>query len=257
MRAIIRYTLLTASRDWLFIGLFIASLVAIGISITLGSTALVEEFQMTMTYISGSVRLVLITGFILFVCFHVRRSFDNKEIELILSRPISRPNFILSYWLGFVILTLVTAIPILTLITLLNLSTLSQTGISSMLYWSASLVLEISLVVAFALVASLILHSAVSATLSTFGFYVMSRMMGFFIAAGDNTYGFGGGVWGTMGDLTLKTVSIVLPRLDMFGKSNWLVYGIEDASNIWLMQAIIYIPLLLAMAATDFQRKQF
>ena len=43
MQPIIRYILLTASRDWLFLGLMILIVIAAGISMFLGSTALSEQ----------------------------------------------------------------------------------------------------------------------------------------------------------------------------------------------------------------------
>ena len=98
MQPIIRYILLTASRDWLFLGLMILIVIAAGISMFLGSTALSEQSLMQVAYISGSARLILIIGMILFICFHIRRSFDNREIEFNLSRPISRSKFVLAYF---------------------------------------------------------------------------------------------------------------------------------------------------------------
>src|SRR5271169_3288627 len=93
----IRYILITALRDWLFIGLLVSILFASFISATLGSTALVEENEMTIAVAAGSSRLILMIGLIVFVCFHIRNAFDTKEIDVILSRPNTRSNLIISY----------------------------------------------------------------------------------------------------------------------------------------------------------------
>src|SRR5579884_3037807 len=118
----IRYILITALRDWLFIGLMISILLATAISATLGSTAFLEEKEMTITFASGSSRLILMVGLIVFVCFHIRNAFDTKEIDVILSRPISRSNLVIAYWLGFSFVALLQTIPVIAIIALIGVN---------------------------------------------------------------------------------------------------------------------------------------
>lgn len=255
MPTIIRYTLLTASRDLLFIGLCALIFIAYGFSVFVGNTALVEQQQMSLAYFAGSSRIILVTGLIVFVCFHVRRAFDNREVESILSKPVSRSGFVVSYWLGFAIMAVIAALPAIGIIAFLN--TPDLTGLA---YWSLSLILEISLVMAFALVSSLIMKSAVSAVMSTCAFYLISRLMGFFTIAMDNpTSLLGSSPFAAMLEMILKFISTILPRLDMFAKSEWLIYGVAGQNDLWIFpaQSVIYILLLLAMAIFDFKRKQF
>lgn len=263
MISIIRYTMITALRDFLFIGLLGLILVAMFISHFLGNTALVEQNQMTLSYMGSITRLILITGLILFVCFHVRRSFDNKEIEVILSKSISRTKFITSYWLAFAILSLIVTIPVTILI-----CGFAETNHSGLLFWSISLMLEGLMMVAFAMLSALIMNSAVTSALSSLGFYFISRMMGFFVATiynrpGQVTLSFDNFTWGNslnwLSEQILVLCSTLLPRLDLFGKTSWLIYGISDKKElvIFFLQSIIYIPLLLAVANFDFKRKQF
>jgi hypothetical protein len=256
--SIIRYTLLTAVRDLLFFGLFILVLCAIGVSFTLGGTALVEQEQMVLSYIAGSVRIILITGIVLFICFHVRRSFENKEIDLILSRPISRTSFMLSYWFGFTVLALMLTLPIIGVMAIITKS--DPMGLA---FWSFSLLCEIALISAFALVSSLIMQSAVTSALSTLGFYLLARMMGFFILTVKSMPASVSGdfeskiTW--LMEKGLQVVSVTFPRLDLFGKTSWLLYGLHDAPNLWIVpvQSLIFIPFLLSIAVFDFKRKQF
>lgn len=255
MKTIIRYTLLTARRDWLFIGLVMLVAMAYGLSVFTGSTALVEQSQMSIAYFAGSSRIVLLVGLIVFVCFHVRRLFDNREIEAMLSKPISRTEFVVAYWLGFVILAFVAVIPVIII-----MLTIFSPNMLGLLCWAASLVLEISLILAFALVSSLILRSAVSAVMASFAFYLISRLMGFFVAAFEQPASLlTGGLAGRLLGPFLKALSSVIPRLDLYAKSSWLIYGIEGQMDIWVfqLQSLIFIALLLAMAVFDFKRKQF
>lgn len=248
----VRYILITALRDWLFSGLFIAILVATAISVTLGSTAFIEEKEMTLAFASSSARLILMTGLIVFVCFHIRNAFDTKEIDVILSRPISRSNLVLSYWLGFGFVGLLLTIPVIALIALIGVG-----DFSGFVVWSSSILLEMGLVIALALFSAFTLRSAVSSVLGCMGFYVLSRMMAFFVFA-SNT-----GMFASTKFIVLKwilqAISTLLPRLDFFGKSEWLVYGSLNASDwqLYVVQALFFIPLLLIATMIDFRRKQF
>ncbi len=248
----IRYILITALRDRLFIGLLIGVLIATAISATLGSTAFIEEREMTITYASASARLILMVGMIVFVCFHIRSAFDTKEIDVILSRPISRTNLIISYWLGFSFVGLLLILPVVVIIAFIGAN-----NFSGFLGWSVSLLLEMTLVVVLALFAAFTMRSAVTAVLGCMGFYVLSRMMAFFVFTSDS------GIFNDPKFIVLrwllKAISTLLPRLDLFGKSEWLVYGFNSALEwqLYVSQALIFIPLLIAATMIDFKRKQF
>ena len=97
----IRYVLLTATRDRLFIGLLIGIVAAAYISSVLGSTAMLETEQMTIAFSAASARVIIMVGIIVFIGFHMRNAFDAREIDVLLSRPISRTTLVLSYWVGF------------------------------------------------------------------------------------------------------------------------------------------------------------
>jgi ABC-type transport system involved in multi-copper enzyme maturation permease subunit len=248
----IRYILITALRDWLFVGLLVGILVATSISATLGSTAFIEEKEMTLAFASSSARLILMTGLIVFVCFHIRNAFDTKEIDVILSRPISRSNLVLSYWLGFSLVGLLLTIPVIAIIAFIGVPNLS-----GFVGWAASVMLEMGLVVALALFAAFTMRSAVTSVLGCMGFYVLSRMMAFFVITSNS------GMFNEQKFIVLKwvlqAISTLLPRLDFFAKSEWLVYGFNSAQDcyVYVGQAVIFVPLLLAATMIDFRRKQF
>ncbi len=255
MNTTIRYVLLTALRDWLFIGIIGSLLVAGFISYFMGSTVLVEKNEIASSFTAGACRIVLVVGMIVFVCFHVRRAFENKEIDLMLSRPISREQFVFSYWLGFsVVATIIVSILTLFIISFYGYN---AAGLS---FWALTMELEILIAIAFAVFASIILKSAVSSVLLSFGFYIISRMIGFFSYVLDKNYSVDFLNFDFYAQKIIWVISYVLPRLDLFCQSKWLIYGVDHAEFNIIMpiaQAIIYIPLLLTFAAIDFKRKQF
>ena len=257
MKSILKYILLSGTRDRLYLGLFISLIVTFSLSIFLGSTALVEEQQMTTVYIGGLSRAVLVVGTILFVCLNINRAFENKEVEFILSKAISREQFILSYLAGFFIAVLLIIIPLV-----IAMLIVTQANIFGLLIWSLSLLSELMIMISFALLASLILKNSFSSIMATLGFYIISRLMGMFVMAinlpakvTSETFELSSRSFG----LVLKLLSVVFPRLDLFGQSEWLNYGVTDFSNlkIILFQSLIYIPLMIFMAFHDFKKKQF
>jgi ABC-type transport system involved in multi-copper enzyme maturation permease subunit len=253
MTPILKYILLTSLRDRLYLGLFVALVISFSISIFLGSTALIEKQQMITVYVAGSSRVVLTIGMILFVCLNVSRAFENKEVEFIISKPISRERFVLGYLLGFCAVAMLIMIPVL--IAIFALSSANKLGL---LIWSASLISELIIIISFALLASLILRNAFSAIFASFGFYILSRLMGFFLVAiniPQDLAQIKSHFFATM----LKIFSVFFPRLDLFGQSSWLNYGITDFGNLKIIfwQSLIYIPLMIFMAFHDFKKKQF
>lgn len=253
MSAILRYILITAIRDWLYIGVIIALLIAFAISTLIGSTAFAENNQFSIIYVAGSGRILFAIGIIIFICFNIRKSFDNKEVEFFLSKSISRSKYILSYILGFFLVSILALLPLILL-----LSIMPDINFVGLCYWSLSIILEALIFISFAILASFIFKSAVFSVLASFGFYVLARMMGFFVvnmAFSDNMYNIE-----SLSQLATKVISVIFPRLDLFAKSQWLIYG-ANISNfdllVILLQSIIYVPLMLFMCFYDFNKKQF
>lgn len=253
MKSLIKYLLLTSVRNRLYIGLFTLLTIAFAISLFLGSTALIEQEQMSAVYAAGSSRVILAIGMILFVCLNVHRSFENREVEFIISKPISREKFVLGYLFGFLFAGLLIIAPLI--VAILLLTAVNKIGL---LFWCLSLVAELVIVICFSLLASLILSNSFSAIMASFGFYILSRMMGLFLLAAKIPQNLAE-LQLNYSSTALKFLSVFFPRLDLFGQSSWLVNGVTDFFNlkVILWQSLIYIPLLIFMALRDFKCKQF
>lgn len=257
MKTLFKFILLTGLRDKLYLSLLIILTGVFGLSNLIGFSALSEEAQMQMTYFAFLSRIIITCGMILFICFYINKEFENREIDFILSKPISRTKFVLSYWLGFNIISLILLVPVALVMIFFN-----NPNILGLLWWIISVILEIMLVSTFAIVASLIIKSAVVSVLASFSFYFIGRMMGFFVYSISIPKNIGTTMtssWQDFAEVLLKLLSSVFPRLDLFGKSEWLVYGITNAKDIYIVsiQSAIYIPLMLFVAFYDFKKKQF
>lgn len=250
----IRYVLLTATRDRLFFGLLVGIVAAAYISGILGSTAMLEPEQMTLSFTAASARIIIMVGIIVFIGFHMRNAFDAKEIDVLLSRPISRTTLVLSYWLGFAAVATCLVLPTVAMLYFLNV--LNLTGY---FLWSLSLLLESWLVVSVALFASLTVRSGVGTVLASLAIYTLSRMMGFFVSTTKSGILFQQEEANIASTWLMKIISVVVPRLDFFAHSNWLIYGPKSYDDLYLflVQALVFIPLLIVAAVIDFKRKQF
>ena len=162
----------------------------------------------------------------------------------------------MSYWTSFNLISLILVIPVVIIMAIF-----SHPNLLGLLWWTISVILELMLVSTFAIVSSLILGSAVVSVLATFSFYFICRMMGFFVYSISlpKNVNVAVGTWTDFAESLLKILSSVFPRLDLFGKSEWLIYGINNNGEISLIliQSLIYISLMLCIAFYDFRKKQF
>lgn len=270
-RPLIRYVLLAAFRDRLMITL--CAMIAIGaaLGVFLGSAAMTEQSSFATVFGSGGGRFLGVIGIVLFCCFYIRKSFETKEVEFLLSRPISRMTFLLSHAAAFIILAVGIA-----LLVIASVYFSGKPNPAGALLWSISLVVEYVIVAISALFFSMVLSSASGSALATLGFYVLSRLMGILLGISkltqDNI------IFGILNNV-VELISVIVPRLDLMAQTTWLVYGVEGSAGLGFltkpgsyahtlvesmglygfigMQGIVFTALLLAATAFDFSRREF
>lgn len=114
---------------------------------------------------------------------------------------------------------------------------------------------------ALALFAALALESAIAAVMTGGAIYVLARLMPAFvdIANARTHVGAEETTFDIFARAALNLLSILMPRLDLFSQTGWLVHGLpaEGALRPVLVQAAIYLPLLLLAAMFDLRRKRF
>jgi hypothetical protein len=141
----------------------------------------------------------------------------------------------------------------------LLMSALSAKGIG-LVEWEASMVLESWIVAALALFCSMALESATAAVMVCLGFYLLGRTAQFFLAIAASGTGASENEGINVGSQgVMAVIATIMPRLDLFGQSRWLVYGPGGGwgVGILVLQAAIYIPLLLLATTRDLQVRRF
>ena len=249
---LIGYVITAAIRDKLIIGICVLLAAAVSLSVFLGSAAITEQDQFVAVFSAGSVRILNIVGLVLFIVFFIRRSFETRDIEFMLSRPVGRTQLVLSYAAGFSLIA--TLMGVISGLCIMALSPHLVSGGHAL--WILSLVVENVIMVNVALFFSMILTSAASCTFATFGFYVLARMMSQILGiidSGKNAVDL------KILEMIMQAISSVMPRLDLLTQTSWLVYGPDEniGPAFILMQGIIYSSLILLAALIDMRRRQF
>lgn len=249
---LVTYVLTAALRDKLLISLLVLLALGASLSVFMGSAAVVEQDRFAVVFAGGGLRLASVLGLVLFVVFFVRRSFENKDIEFLLSRPISRIQLLLSFSAAFSLLGLLMGVAIGIVLYILGPHLFGQ----GHLLWVASLMIENMIMVNAALFFSMFLSSAASAAMVTLTFYALARMMGQILGiidAGARLFEFG------PMSVAIEMISAVTPRLDLMAQTSWLVYGAGDEIGFGyvIVQGLVFSALIVLASLLDLVFRKF
>lgn len=255
LAATFRYVMLTAYRDRMAMAMFNAQIAVLAGSELVAASALTENQAAGLAVAGAMMRGVMTLGLITFISFHVRRMEETREIELILTRPISRSAFILAYFSAYSGLAL-----LLSLAAGLLLAAgygLWSTGLA---LWQASLILEALVVVALSLFCALSLRSATASVMAGAGLYLICRLGAYFRDISELHTGLlTQPAADRLARWAIEIVSALLPRLDLFGQGDWLVYGPGRNWGIGtlVMQAAAAVAVLLLATIRDVRARRF
>ena len=249
---IARYTALEAFRTryiWL-----VATLVLAGVSISLftGDLAITETRATQAAITAALLRFAAVLLVILFVITSVHRDFSDKSLELMLSLPLPRAGYYLGKLAGYALIAAVTAAPVCIL---MMFFAPAQAG----LIWGLSLLLELVLVCALSLLFAFAFKQITGAISAALLFYLLGRSIAAIqlMAHGPLTNQAKVSTQFTSG--LVDGLAYLLPDLDQFSRSAWLVYPTGDSAALLplLVQTIIYVTLLSGIALFDLYRKNF
>ncbi len=247
-----KYVLSAAVRDRLIIAMLIVMALGGALAVFLGTAAYIEKYQFVLVFSASGIRILTVLGLVLFCVFFIRRSFDNKDVDYLLSRPISRVSFIVSHAAAF---TLIAALLAAAGQIVVYFSAPVTFG-SWQLVWTLSLFFELMIMANAALFFSMVLPSASTSAMVVFGLYILSRTIGILLGIVSSGLAVSPMMKGLA--FVMKFVSTIIPRLDLMVQTNWLIYGVENIS-VWFIcaQGLIFSGVLIAAATVDLVRRQF
>jgi hypothetical protein len=245
-----RFTLLEAWRTrlpWLF--LIVLALI-FAAAYFVHQLAITESARMQIAFSAAASRMAAVFVLSLYIVTSVVREFNDKGLELTLSFELRRSEYIVGRLLGFIAIGVAMAL-------LAGVPQMIMAPLAAAVQWTTSLALELTIVAALSVFCILTFSQVMPAASFVAGFYLLSRaltairLISATETADDGTLSHQAITW------VIEGLALVLPALDRFTQSAWLV----DATPGWpavglcAVQAAIYTALLIAAAMFDFYRR--
>ena len=246
------YVLKAAVRDRLAWSIVGVTIVVVALSVFFGATAIIEQDSFVRSFSAFGFRLFGVVALVLFVINFVRRSFDSRDVEFLLSRPIGRVSFVLGHAGAFSLIAVLCALFLGGAVVALQLGQVHH----GVVMWWVSMAVEFIIMANVAMFFAFVVRSATACTMVVSAFYLLSRLMGEILGILAK-----GVAFEQMKILAyaMEFISIIIPRLDLMGQSKWLVYA--DAPEVSLLfllgQGIIFTSLVICATSVDMKRRQF
>ena len=252
-KPLVGYVSLAMRRDRIVHFLLFLMLAGFGISVILGSAAVIEKNAFSIAMAGTVLRMLAVLGIVVFISFFIRRLFETREIDYFLATPLTRPRIIGSISLAFIVFAILLSV----LIAVIMLFLIGSPGIG-WLVWSLSVVTELSITVMMAIFFSIVIRSATVATICCLGFYSLARMLGLMIGILDTKIEYTN-IFYVAINYIVKFISVVTPRFDLLSQSSWLVYNDIGSFAWWILPAqfIAFVILFFLCALYDFKKVQF
>lgn len=248
---IARYTVLEAWRNrfaLLMAGIVIAAVLA---SIFVRQQAITEADRMQAVFLASALRVAAVFVVAIYVLQGTLREFQDKVLELMLSLDLPRSNYLAGKFLGYAGVSICCA-----LIVALPLLLVADTA--DVLVWTYTLVLELWIIAAFALFCMTTFSQLLPAATFVLAFYLLARSITAIQLISESTLA-QPGLATDLGVVLADAIALVLPRLDTFTQTAWLIHAPVDALSMTAAtaQTAIYVVLLLAGAMFDLHRRNF
>jgi len=250
IRVIAAFAWLEAVRTrlpWVVFGIAFA---LFGASLFVRSLALTESAHIQSGFLAATLRFA--TVFV--VCLHVLgsmlREAQDRGTELLLSIDITRFEYLAGKALGYfgvaTGISLILALPIIVI-----------APFPAGLQWVTSLILESWIIVAAALFCVITFNQLMMAATFVFAFYLLARAMAAVVLISSASILTDGGSSQQMLAFGVKGLALLLPALDQFTRTPWLLEEPAPWSTLGrlTLEACVYVALLFAAALFDLYRK--
>lgn len=253
------YIFRIAIRNRIFMAIYMLLVLGAFLSAFLGKTMLVEQSQFSIIFFANFARLLINFGLIVFITINIYNLYNNKEMELILSKSISKTQFVLSYYFAIVMLAFALVIPLFLILEAVKILFAIPIHLKGIVIWSVSLFSEIVIISTFTFFISLFIRSYISTILISASFYVLCRLYGFFLNAINNPNSItnADALTLVMGKI-LKIIGIFFPRLDLLNQSEWLIYNqnIVEQYAIIVLNCFLSSFFILFLSVYEFNRRE-
>jgi hypothetical protein len=244
-----RLTLLEARRTAVGKAAVASIIMAASLALFVDRIVLTEQVRATVVTYAVIVRLGLVLVLGQAIIANTVRDLNEHIVDVFLALPLTRMQYVLGKWLGWiavaVTLGLCAALPLL-----------AFPGTPGRLVWAVSFAAETAVIVSLALLFALILGNIVTAMVAFCCVYLFARVGYLLVLLSINTGAVAGSLFDRFDARYLQLAGYLLPRMDRFAETSWLV-GAPIRFGPDLLQALIYIALLGTVANIELRRKQF
>ena len=248
--AIARFTALEAIRGrlaWLVAAFTITGCV---LAVFAGEVAITESRGFRSGLLGAWLRLCAVFTVGAWVVSSVVRESHDKGLDLLLSMPLPRTAYLAGKLAGYA------AVSVLT-VGVCGFAVAWFAPPPQAVLWAASLGLELLIVTAMSLLCVFTFSQVTWALGTVIGFYVLSRSMAALQLMAREPLVDSGSTAQQLAGILVDALSFVLPDLDRFTTSEWLIHGAGTIADLGFvtMQTVIYVALLFAAASFDLYRK--
>ena len=244
------FTVVEAIRNKLFIFTILFIVAMFGICGFIGDLAITQTSQLQSAVLGFVLRLLCIFIISLFVITSTVREFDDKGFELLLSLSIPRWSYYLGKYLGFSLLSFITAV-------LIILPLFIYSGYAQVLCWGISLYCELLIMVAASLFCLFTFGNITISFTIVSVFYLLARTISAIRLMSENPVVAGSALFQDFMKHLVEGIAALLPDFSLFTRSDWLIYGQAEVHALTpvIGQTIIYVVLLSGAALFDLYRK--
>lgn len=249
MAGLARLTLLEARRTAVIKSVIAAIAIALSLALFMSRIVLTEQARAAVVTYAVLARLSVVLLIAQVIIANTVRDLDERLVEHFLALPLTRLQYALGKWLGWSAVAAVSAIAA-------GLPLLGFVGTPGRLAWTLSFAVEAVLVASLALLLALSLRRVVSAMLAFCCLYLFARISFLLLLLANNMGASEGSAVERFDAFYIQLAGYLLPRMDRFAETAWLAGGAIRLGP-GLLQGVIYLALLGAVASLELRRKQF
>jgi hypothetical protein len=245
-----RFTLLEAWRTRLP-GLFVIVLALIfGAAYFFQELAITESDRVQIVLSAAASRLAAVFVLSLYILTSIVREFNDKGLELTLSFDLRRSHYVTGRALGFLVIALTMAL-------VAGAPQFVLAPFSDALQWTVSLALELAIIAALSVFCVMTFTQLMPAASFIAAFYLLARTLSAIQLMGDSPIANRDALSHQLMTWLIDLVALLMPALDRFTQSAWLVDGAAGWSTVgsFAVQAAVYAALLVSAAMFDFYRR--
>ncbi len=248
---IARYTYLEAIRNRLFMLALTGLVCAFGLSEFVSELAITESREFVASIIASLLRFFCVFVIGLFVITSIVREYNDKGFDYILALPYPRRVYYFGKLIGYTLLSVVVVLSVSVIL-------LFYSDLVPVIYWCLSLVLELLIVVSLSLLFVFTFRRVTQAFSGVVAFYLLARGMETIQLISDSPLLKTNTLSQDFINSLLDLIALVLPRLDLFARTEWLIYAAPDLSALStnLVQTLVYVILLSACSLFDLYRME-